>query len=129
MQKSIDPTDLHVGSRLRMRRVMLNMRQTDVGIAVGITYQQIQKYENGKNRISSSRLQQFSNVLQVPVPFFFERLPNASEGESGIPADVVEFFTTQDGLRLAQSFRNIRATKTRRQIVELVDAIATEQPA
>jgi transcriptional regulator with XRE-family HTH domain len=65
-----DPTDTHVGNRVRMRRMMLGMSQADLANAVGVTFQQVQKYENGKNRVSASRLQQMSTVLQVPIPFF-----------------------------------------------------------
>ena len=126
MPKKLDPTDLHVGALVRMRRKMLNMSQTDLGDAVDITFQQIQKYENGTNRISSSRLQQFSNLLDVPVSFFFEGLPNVSKGKPGIPVDIVEMFSTRDGLRLAKSFLKIQEPKTRRQIVQLVDAIVSK---
>jgi DNA-binding XRE family transcriptional regulator len=67
-----NPIDKHVGSRLRMRRLMLDMSQTDIADALGLTFQQVQKYEKGSNRISASRLQHLSQILQVPVPFFFE---------------------------------------------------------
>jgi len=77
----LNPIDKHVGSRLRMRRLMLDMSQTDVADALGLTFQQLQKYENGSNRISASRLQHLSQILQVPVSFFFEGAPAAS----GIP--------------------------------------------
>jgi len=80
-RSAINPTDRHVGSRLRMRRLMLDMSQTDVADALGPTFQQVQKYEKGSNRISASRLQHISQILQVPVPFFFEGAPAAS----GIP--------------------------------------------
>ena len=68
----LNPIDKHVGSRLRMRRLMLDMSQTDVADALGLTFQQVQKYEKGANRIGASRLQHISQILQVPVPFFFE---------------------------------------------------------
>jgi transcriptional regulator with XRE-family HTH domain len=125
-RKKPDPNDQHVGSRLRMRRMMMAMSQTDLGEAVGITFQQIQKYEKGTNRISASRLQQFSNLLEVPVPFFFEGLPNAGNGQDGMAADVVALFSTRDGLRLARSFLKIKNRNTRRRIVELVGAIDTD---
>jgi len=124
-QKSIDPTDKHVGSRLRMRRLTLHMSQTALGEAVGLTFQQIQKYELGSNRISSSRLQQFSNILQVQVPFFFEGAPNAATGELGSPAAVSGFLATSDGLSLARSFAKIESSKVRRQIIELIEAVAS----
>ena len=78
MPKSANPTDKHVGSRLRMRRLMLGMSQAYIADAVGVTFQQVQKYEKGTNRVSASRLQHLSQILQVPVPFFFEGAPAAS---------------------------------------------------
>ena len=78
-----DPTDTHVGARVRMRRLMLDISQTDLAAAVGVTFQQVQKYEKGKNRISASRLQQISSVLQVPISFFFEGLPSHSSRPKG----------------------------------------------
>src|SRR5262245_1972443 len=74
-QRAFSPTDKHVGGRVRMRRLMLHISQTQLGDALGITFQQIQKYENGANRVSASRLQHISQILQVPVPFFFEGAP------------------------------------------------------
>ena len=75
VKKAPNPIDKHVGSRVRMRRMMLSMSQEKLGGALGLTFQQVQKYENGKNRVSASRLQQISQILQVPVPFFFEGGP------------------------------------------------------
>jgi transcriptional regulator with XRE-family HTH domain len=71
-KKDSDPVDKHVGSRVRMRRKMLNMSQGELADALGVTFQQVQKYEKGSNRISASRLQEAARILQVPVPFFFE---------------------------------------------------------
>src|SRR5277367_6609496 len=72
-----NPVDKHVGSRVRMRRLMLEMSQTDIADALGLTFQQVQKYEKGTNRIGASRLQHISQILQVQVPFFFEGVPAA----------------------------------------------------
>src|SRR5437588_9574105 len=77
-QKAANPIDRHVGSRVRMRRKMLAMSQTKLGDALGVTFQQVQKYEKGTNRIGAGRLQQISHILQVPVVFFFEAASNAS---------------------------------------------------
>ena len=76
-KKAPNPIDQHVGSRVRMRRLMLAMSQEKLGFALGLTFQQVQKYERGTNRIGASRLQQISHILQVPVEFFFEGTPNA----------------------------------------------------
>src|SRR5439155_26860832 len=83
-----NPIDKHVGSRVRMRRMMLTMSQTKLGDALGLTFQQVQKYEKGTNRISASRLQQSVHILQVPVPFFFEgapSLPGAAHANGAVP--------------------------------------------
>lgn len=109
-----------------MRRKMLSLSQSDLGKAVGITFQQVQKYENGANRISSSRLQQFSNVLKAPIPFFFEGAPTSEKGGADVAADITQLFSTSEGLTLARSFLKIKSKKTRRQIVEIVDAMASE---
>src|ERR1700726_1701293 len=77
-RSAINPTDKHVGSRVRMRRLMLDMSQSDLANALGLTFQQVQKYEKGSNRVSASRLQHLSQILQVPVPFFFEGAPAAT---------------------------------------------------
>src|SRR6202023_2373177 len=104
-KKAPNPIDKHVGSRVRMRRMMLSMSQEKLGDALGLTFQQVQKYEKGANRIGASRLQQISLILQVPVAFFFEGAPvphqqrgRLQEGPS--PAYVSDFLATSDGLAL-----------------------------
>ena len=85
-KKAPNPIDKHVGSRVRMRRMMLSMSQEKLGDALGLTFQQVQKYEKGTNRIGASRLQQISHILQVPVSFFFEGAPNApGQPHDGMP--------------------------------------------
>ena len=127
----LNPIDKHVGSRLRMRRLMLDMSQTDIADALGLTFQQVQKYEKGTNRIGASRLQQISHILQVPVAFFFEGAPSAqvvgrSDGvsEAPSPAYVSDFLATSDGLALTKAFMRIDDSKLRRRIVDLVEQIA-----
>jgi transcriptional regulator with XRE-family HTH domain len=124
--KSPNATDKHVGARVRMRRLMLGMSQMKLGDAVGLTFQQIQKYEKGTNRISASRLQQISHVLQVPIPFFFEGSPGASGEDAATPAPsyVDDFLATSDGLSLMKYFTQIKEPKLRRCIVDLVEQIA-----
>ena len=85
-KKAPNPTDKHVGSRVRMRRMMLGMSQEKLGDALGLTFQQVQKYEKGTNRIGASRLQQISHILQVPVAFFFEGAPNVPGQADGAGA-------------------------------------------
>ena len=77
-RSAFSPTDKYVGRRLRMRRLMLDMSQTDLANALGLTFQLVQKYEKGSTRVSASRLQHISQILQVPVPFFFEGAPAAT---------------------------------------------------
>jgi transcriptional regulator with XRE-family HTH domain len=131
-KKVPNPTDKHVGSRVRMRRMMLGMSQEKLGDALGLTFQQVQKYEKGTNRIGASRLQQISHVLQVPVEFFFEGGPSAQMGSRGegmsdapSPAYVSDFLATSDGLALTKAFMRIEDPKLRRRIVDLVEQIAT----
>jgi transcriptional regulator with XRE-family HTH domain len=129
-KKAPNPIDKHVGSRVRMRRMMLSMSQEKLGDALGLTFQQVQKYEKGTNRIGASRLQQIANILQVPVSFFFEGAPHvpgqASGGmsEAPSPAYVSDFLATSDGLSLTKAFMRIKNGKLRRRIVDLVEQIA-----
>jgi transcriptional regulator with XRE-family HTH domain len=116
--------DKHVGGRVRMRRVMLGISQEKLGDELGLTFQQVQKYEKGKNRISASRLQHLSQILQVPVPFFFEGAPGGSEGAPGIPSYINEFLATSDGIALVKAFTRIEDAKLRRLIVGLVEDCA-----
>jgi transcriptional regulator with XRE-family HTH domain len=123
--KRTNPIDKHVGARVRMRRLMLNMSQSEIGNALGLTFQQIQKYENGANRISASRLQLLCAVLKVPVPFFFEGLPHAPEMD-GETVALDSFFATSEGIAMAAAFGRIRNANVRRAIVALVEQIAAE---
>jgi transcriptional regulator with XRE-family HTH domain len=107
-----------------MRRMMLGMSQEKLGDALGLTFQQVQKYEKGMNRISASRLQHMSQILQVPVPFFFEGAPGGAAGLDESPSYVNEFLATSDGLVLAKAFTRIGDPKLRRLIVRLVEDCA-----
>jgi transcriptional regulator with XRE-family HTH domain len=128
--KAPNPIDRHVGSRVRMRRMMLAMSQEKLGDALGLTFQQVQKYEKGTNRIGASRLQQIAQILQVPVSFFFEGAPNLQSGESELSKDapsasyVSEFLATSEGLSLTKAFMRIQDARIRRRIVDLVEEIA-----
>jgi transcriptional regulator with XRE-family HTH domain len=132
MTKSPNPTDKHVGSRVRMRRMMLGMSQEKLGDALGLTFQQVQKYEKGTNRIGASRLQHISQILQVPVSFFFEGAPEIPGQVTGLnetpsPAYVSDFLATSDGLALTKAFISIPEGRLRRRIVDLVEEIAGER--
>src|SRR5437762_1438415 len=131
-KKAPNPTDKHVGSRVRMRRMMLGMSQEKLGDALGLTFQQVQKYEKGTNRIGASRLQQISHILQVPVAFFFEGAPNSPGHSDGMkdapsPAYVSDFLATSEGLALTKAFTRIKEAKLRRRIVDLVEQIAGDE--
>jgi len=120
--------DTHVGRRVRMRRMMLGMSQTNLGDAIGVTFQQVQKYEKGTNRIGAGRLQQISSALQVPPAFFFDGAPHVIAGQIAADAasatdEIAAFMATRDGLALAKAFMRIRNVALRRQIVELVEEI------
>jgi transcriptional regulator with XRE-family HTH domain len=130
-KKTPNPIDKHVGSRVRMRRMMMSMSQEKLGDALGLTFQQVQKYEKGTNRIGASRLQHIAQILQVPVSFFFEGAPNmpghTGMGEAPSPAYVSDFLATSDGLSLTKSFMKVKSSKLRRRIVELVEQLAESQ--
>jgi transcriptional regulator with XRE-family HTH domain len=130
--KAPNPVDKYVGSRVRMRRIMLGMSQEKLGEALGLTFQQVQKYEKGTNRVGASRLQQISEILQVPVSFLFDGGPSGganadgfSEGSS--PAYVSDFLATSEGLALTRAFTRITDAKLRRSIVELVEQVAARE--
>src|SRR6266851_6371840 len=128
----INPIDKHVGSRVRMRRLMLDMSQTDIANALGLTFQQVQKYEKGTNRVSAGRLQHISQILQVPVEFFFEGAPHArgqgyAQTDAPSPQYVADFLATSDGLHLTKAFMHIQNARLRRSIVNLVEQIASPE--
>jgi transcriptional regulator with XRE-family HTH domain len=132
-KKTPNPIDRHVGSRVRMRRMMVGMSQEKLGDALSLTFQQVQKYEKGTNRIGASRLQQIAHILQVPVAFLFQNAPDLGDGistnglaEAPSPAYVSDFLATSDGLALAKAFMRIGDAKLRRRIVDLVEQISGE---
>ena len=132
--KAPNPVDKYVGSRVRMRRIMLGMSQEKLGEALGLTFQQIQKYEKGTNRVGASRLQQISEVLQVPVSFLFDGGPSGvavsdASAESASPAYIADFLATSEGLALTRAFTRIPDSKLRRSIVNLVEQIADREAA
>jgi transcriptional regulator with XRE-family HTH domain len=132
VKKPLNSIDKHVGSRVRLRRMMLGMNQTKLGDALGITFQQVQKYEKGTNRVSASRLQHISHILQVPVPFFFDGAPHVpgqttGNGTAPSPVYVTEFLASSDGLALTKAFMRIQKRELRRCIVNLVEEIVGDE--
>lgn len=126
-----NPIDVHVGSRIRLRRQLMKMSQEKLGDELGVTFQQVQKYERGANRVGASRLYRLSRVLEVPVQFFFEGLGEKSAA-SGMAEDdqtpiVYDFIQSSDGVSLAEAFSRIRDAKVRRRVLELVRTLAAEE--
>ena len=131
MSKSPDPIDVHVGARLRYRRMLIGMSQEALGDSLGLTFQQVQKYEKGQNRIGASRLHRIAIALQVPVGFFFEGLLDAPSAGADAPSettvpplDPMSFIASPEGLQLNLAFQRIEDTATRRKIVDLVETLA-----
>lgn len=129
-KKSPDATDLHVGGRIRMRRMMLDMTQEKLGDRLGLTFQQVQKYEKGTNRVGASRLQAISAILEVPISFFFDGAPQAPSSNrkkaAGAPSpDFVKgFLESADGHALIKAFIRIKEPAVRRSIVNMVETIS-----
>jgi transcriptional regulator with XRE-family HTH domain len=123
--KTPNPIDVHVGARVRMRRIEVNMAQQILGGHIGLTFQQDQKYEKGTNRIGASRLQQVGRVLEVPASYFFEGAPGGWQaGESGGTANTfLQLLGTRDGQLLVVSFSRILDVRLRRSIVDLVERL------
>ena len=131
MPKNPNPIDRHVGSRVRMRRMIVGMSQEKLGEALGLTFQQVQKYEKGTNRIGASRLQQIAKVLGVPIEFFFEGAPHVSSqgvvSSDVAPGYVADFLSTSEGVQLTRAFVRITDPKVRRRLISLVKAMAGDE--
>jgi len=132
-KKKPNPTDIYVGSRIRLRRNMLGMSQENLGEKLGITFQQIQKYEKGTNRVGASRLQAISSILGVPVSFFFEDFVSQDAaggkgfGEESSATFALDFVTSPEGLQLNRAFFKIGDAKVRRKIIDLVKVLASDE--
>ncbi|MEL6203131.1 MAG: helix-turn-helix domain-containing protein [Pseudomonadota bacterium] len=130
-KKQPNPIDVHVGTRIRLRRAMVSMSQEKLGEALGITFQQVQKYEKGTNRVGASRLQNIAAILNVPVSFFFEDAPGDKAGANNEMAEsgssyVVNFLSSSEGLQLNRAFVKISDPKVRRKIIDLVKSLADD---
>jgi transcriptional regulator with XRE-family HTH domain len=126
-----DQIDVYVGNRVRMRRVMIGLSQERLGEKLGLTFQQIQKYEKGANRISASRLFRIAEVLGVAVAFFFDGVPGGRPGgeaagfqEEGPAPYMLDFIGTAEGLQLNRAFARIADPAVRRRILELVKSLS-----
>ncbi len=134
VNKVPNPIDRHVGARVRMRRMLIGMSQEKLGEALGLTFQQIQKYEKGANRISASRLQQISEALNTPLAYFFKGAPVSDAAAQGGMAEASaddnyfsDFVMTSEGLSLNRAFARISDPKVRKKIVDLISVLAEDQ--
>jgi len=129
--RKANPVDMHVGTRVRMRRMLLGMSQEKLGELLGLTFQQVQKYEKGVNRIGASRLYELSKVLDVPVQYFYDEVPGTDSSDTAIEgfsesadAYVTDVLSSRDGLELTKAFARITDSRVRRSIVDLVRTLA-----
>ena len=123
-KKSPSAIDRQVGARIRMRRLMLDMSQHELAAALSLSFQQVQKYETGSNRIGAGRLQQLAGILEVPVSFFFDDFPTPGRKRAALPSYLSDFLATADGLALTKAFMNLRDARQRRCLVILAEAMA-----
>ncbi len=128
--KKPNPIDIYVGGRVRLRRLMIGMSQEKLGENVGLTFQQIQKYEKGVNRIGASRLYQLSQVLNVPIQFFFQDAPIQGTGSSPTAREseqdsvIYDFLNSREGLELNRAYVRISDARVRRSIVDLMRSLS-----
>lgn len=130
MKKSTGSIDIEIGSRVRMRRISIGMSQEKLGDMLGLTFQQVQKYEKGTNRISVARLVDIAKILGVDIHFFFDGVKSAKADagfeEEESPPYISEMMSTPEGLQLIRTFTGIKSAKVRKSIVQLVAALASQ---
>lgn len=132
MKKPPNPIDVHVGSRVRLRRMLVGMSQEKLGEQLGLTFQQVQKYEKGTNRIGASRLYQIARILSVPVQFFYDDMaeaaarPQAGFAEPDGAENVMDFVSSSEGLSLNRSYTRIKDAAVRRRVLDLIRTLAGE---
>ncbi|HXR95790.1 MAG TPA: helix-turn-helix transcriptional regulator [Rhizomicrobium sp.] len=127
MTKKANPIDVQVGNRVRIRRMLIGMSQEKLGDLLGLTFQQVQKYEKGINRIGAGRLFEIARILDVPVYFFYDGVGAASDSLAGAP--VMEFVSSNEGLQLSLAFMKIKDAKVRKRVLDLVKSLANEEEA
>jgi transcriptional regulator with XRE-family HTH domain len=131
MKKSTGSIDKEIGSRMRMRRVSIGMSQEKLGDMLGLTFQQVQKYEKGTNRISVGRLVDIAKILSVDIHFFFNGIKSVKAdmgfAEEASPPYISEVMSTPEGLQLIRTFTSIKSAKVRKSIVHLLSAIAAQE--
>lgn len=127
MTKAPDEIDAYIGARLKMRRQTKGMSQEQLGHEIGLTFQQVQKYEKGLNRIGAGRLFHIAEVLGVDVSYFYEGLVRRERGEEGEEGAIVRFFSSSEGRALGRAFARIENAHTRTRLIELVRTIAESE--
>ena len=131
-KKQANPIDAHVGHRVRLRRMLIGMSQERLGELLGLTFQQVQKYEKGVNRIGAGRLYEIAGILGVPVSFFYEDMDAAaaesaaSAGGTAEPPPIMEFISSGEGIQLSLAYMRVKDAKVRRKILDLVRSLADE---
>ena len=127
-KKQANPIDIQVGSRVRIRRMLIGMSQERLGDLLGLTFQQVQKYEKGVNRIGAGRLFEVSRILNVPVDFFYEGVTDLAPGANEVDgAPVMDFVSSGEGLQLSLAFMKIKDAKVRKRVLDLVKSLAEEE--
>jgi transcriptional regulator with XRE-family HTH domain len=131
-KKQANPIDIQVGNRVRIRRMLIGMSQERLGDLLGLTFQQVQKYEKGVNRIGAGRLFEVSRILNVPVDFFYEGVAAQLTGQPGMAESdaappVMEFVSSGEGLQLSLAFMKIKDSKVRKRVLDLVKSLAEEE--
>lgn len=121
-----DPVDVHVGARLRQRRTLLGMSQEKLAAAFGVSFQQIQKYERGANRVSASRLHQLTHILNVPVGYFFEGMTDAPQNGAAHPVHDAEMVASRETLELVRAYYRIEDATVRRRLVDLLRSLGPD---
>lgn len=131
-KKQANPIDIQVGNRVRIRRMLIGMSQERLGDLLGLTFQQIQKYEKGVNRIGAGRLFEMARILNVPIDFFYEGMEAQASGQAGMSEPegappVMEFVSSGEGLQLSLAFMKIRDAKVRKRVLDLVKSLAEDE--
>ena len=124
--KKANPIDAQVGNRVRIRRMLIGMSQEKLGDLLGLTFQQVQKYEKGINRIGAGRLFEIARILDVPIDFFYEGVSTSAQGFAEESAPVLEFVSSNEGLQLSLAFMKIKDPKVRKRVLDLVKSLAEE---
>ena len=124
-----NPIDVHVGNRIRLRRTLLGMSQERLGDLLGLTFQQVQKYEKGVNRIGAGRLFEIARILGVPIDFFYDGVASSADTLASAAPPVMEFVSSGEGLQLSLAFMKIKDPKVRKRVLDLVKSLADEEEA